>query len=481
MPAEWTEAEIRDFGYQVVDLIAESLTSIDRGPVFRPVPPDVAASLSAGILPADGVPADAILADFRDQVLPYPMGNGHRRFWGWVNSPPSVIGIFAEALAAAMDPSVAGGNHAAVHLEHGVLAWFKELFGFPAESAGLLVSGGSVASLIGLAVARHARTGVDVRTAGLQSDHPKLCLYVSQEGHSCLRKAAELLGIGSAQVRVIGVDDAYRMDVAALESAIEADLAAGNRPLAVAASAGTVNTGAIDPLEAVAEVCSRHGAWFHIDGAYGAPAILSRRYAQELGPLRLADSLAIDPHKWLSVPIEAGVVLVRDAQAMRDAFSLVPPYLRTDDDLEGVGGPVWFSEFGIQQTRGFRALKVWMALRHDGINGYRAAIEAQIELAGRLRMEVERAADLELVASGLSVVCFRYAPAELSADDERLDAVNRELLHRLQLGGDAFLSGTVLRGQFVLRACIVNYKTSDKDIDGLLELVRGVSRMVMGD
>jgi len=479
MPEEWTAAEIRDFGYRVVDLIAESLTSIDRGPVFRPIPPEVADVLSSTPLPLEGTDADDILADFRDQVLPYPMGNGHRRFWGWVNSPPAVIGIFAEALAAAMDPSVAGGNHAAVHLEHGVLDWFKELFGFPAESAGLLVSGGSVASLVGLAVARHRAEG-QVRTEGLQADHPKLCVYVSEEGHSCLRKAAELLGIGSANIRTIAVDDAYRMDVAALESAIEADLAVGNRPVAVAASAGTVNTGAIDPLEAVAEVCSRHGAWFHVDGAYGAPAVLTRRYEAELGPLRLADSLAIDPHKWLSVPIEAGVVLVRDAQAMRDAFSLVPPYLRTDDDPHGVGGPVWFSEFGIQQTRGFRALKVWMALRHDGINGYRAAIEAQIGLAEQLSHAVEQAADLELVASGLSVACFRYAPPEIAGDDERLDAINRELLRRLQLGGDAFLSSSVLRGRFVLRACIINYKSRVEDIERLVELVRSVGMEVVG-
>jgi aromatic-L-amino-acid/L-tryptophan decarboxylase len=480
MPEEWTAAEIRDFGYRVVDVIAESLTSVDRGPVFRPVPPDVAAGLSSWPLPGEGTAADAILADFREQVLPYPMGNGHRRFWGWVNSPPSVIGIFAEALAAAMDPSVAGGNHAAVHLEHGVLAWFKQVFGFPADSAGLLVSGGSMASLIGLAVARHDRAGADVRTEGLQGDHAKLCIYVSEEGHSCLRKAAELLGIGSTNIRTIAVDQAYRIDVAALESAIEADLAAGNRPLAVAASAGTVNTGAIDPLEAVAEVCSRHGAWFHVDGAYGAPAILSRRYAAELGPLRLADSLAVDPHKWLSVPVEAGLVLVRDATVMRDTFSLVPPYLRTDDDPEGVGGPVWFSEFGIQQTRGFQALKVWMALRHDGINGYRAAIESQIELAEQLSQHVKQATDLELVASSLSVVCFRYASLELAGDDERLDAVNRELLHRLQLGGEAFLSGTVLRGRFVLRACIVNYKTRAEDIERLVALVRGVGMEVVG-
>src|ERR1700730_2537434 len=213
MPAEWTEAQIRDFGYQVVDLIADSLGSIDRGPVFRPVPPEVPTSLSSQGLPNEGTPAEALLADFRERVLPYPLGNGHRRFWGWVNSPPAVIGVFADALASAMNPSVAGGNHAAVHLEHGVLAWFKEILGFPAESGGLLVSGGSVANLVGLAVARHERAGFDARMDGLQGWQQKLIVYTSVEGHSCIQKAVELLGIGSANLRKIAVDDSHRMDV----------------------------------------------------------------------------------------------------------------------------------------------------------------------------------------------------------------------------------------------------------------------------
>jgi aromatic-L-amino-acid decarboxylase len=474
MPAEWTEAQIRDFGYQVVDLIAESLGSIDRGPVFRPVPPEIANSLSSQDLPETGMPPEALLADFRERVLPYPLGNGHRRFWGWVNSPPAVMGIFADALAAAMNPSVAGGNHAAVHLEHGVLAWFKELLGFPALSGGLLVSGGSVANLIGLAVARHVGSGFDVRSDGLQRAPQNLTVYTSVEAHSCVRKAVELLGIGSANLRSIAVDDHFRIDVAALEEAIATDVAAGLRPLAVVASAGTVNSGAIDPLVAVSEVCRRHGAWFHVDGAYGALAILSRRYGAELAGLGLADSVALDPHKWLSVPIEAGLVLVRDAAAMRDTFSLVPPYLRTDDDPTGLGGPVWFSEYGIQQTRGFRALKVWMTLRHDGVEGYRDSIDEQIELAETLRAKLEGAPDMELIASGLSVVCFRYLPPDGAGDEAALDSLNRELLRRLQLGGEVFVSGTVLRGTFALRACIVNYKTRDEDIERLVTLVREI-------
>jgi aromatic-L-amino-acid/L-tryptophan decarboxylase len=288
-----------------------------------------------------------------------------------------------------------------------------------------------------------------------------------------VRKAVELLGIGSDNIRVIPVDADSRMQVAALQDAIERDLAQDIRPMAVSASAGTVNAGAIDPLDEIADVCARHGVWLHVDAAYGGPAILTTRYRAALQPLARADSLALDPHKWLYIPVEAGLVLVRDATAMRDTFSLVPPYLRTDGSPTGVGGPPWFSEYGFQQTRGFRALKVWMALKHFGLDGYTALIEHDLALADHLADRVREHPDLELVASGLSIVCFRYAPPELRDDSERLNALNTALLENLQLGGQAFLSSTTLHSRFVLRACIVNPRAAASDIDFLVELVRG--------
>jgi glutamate/tyrosine decarboxylase-like PLP-dependent enzyme len=273
------------------------------------------------------------------------------------------MGIFADALAAAMNPSVAGGNHAAVHLERQVVRWFAEIVGLPSTAMGLLVSGGSMANLTALAAARHARAGFDVRLRGLQSGDARLAVYMSEEGHGCIRKSVELLGLGSESLRVIPVNERQEMRVAALAEAIDRDLAAGITPMAVAASAGTVNTGAIDDLEAIAGVCRDRQVWLHVDGAYGAAAVLSTRYRNRLRALALADSLALDPHKWLYVPVEAGLVLARDGRHLRSAFSLVPPYLRTDGDPHGVGGPPWFSEFGFQQSRGFRALKVWMTLK----------------------------------------------------------------------------------------------------------------------
>jgi glutamate/tyrosine decarboxylase-like PLP-dependent enzyme len=476
-PQPWTADQIRRIGYHVVDLIAEHLTTLEDGPVFRPVPAGVAEALFSSAAPLDGAAPETILAEFREAVAPYPFGNGHPRFWGWVNSPPVVIGALAEALAAAMNPSCAGGNHAAIYIERQVLNWFKQMLGFPRDSMGLLVSGGSMASLTAFAVARHAMAGFDVRRAGLQGGDRTLVFYVSEEGHGCLRKAAELLGIGSDNVRTVAVDEHLRMRPDDLERRIAGDLAGGRVPVAVAASAGTVNTGAIDPLGDIARICRRHGVWFHIDGAYGAPAILARQYREELAAIALADSVALDPHKWLSVPVEAGLVLIKDAALMRDTFSLVPPYLRTDGTPAGIEGPPWFSEYGFQQTRGFRALKVWMALKQHGLDGYARMIEEHIDLARYLHGRVSSAPDLEAMApAGLSIVCFRYSPPALRADAPRLDEINKALLQRIQLGGQAFLSSTVLRGAFVLRACIVNYRTRQNDLDFLVDLVRREGR-----
>ncbi len=467
-------------GYQVIDLIAGYLTTLAEGPVFRPVPTELAEKFLANPAPLSGTDADRVLQEFRETIAPYPFGNGHPRFWGWVNSPPVVIGILAEALAAAMNPSCAGGNHAAIYVERQVLNWFKEMLGFAADSMGLLVSGGSMASLIALAVARHAKAGFDIRRRGLQGAEKKMVLYLSEEGHGSIRKAAELTGLGSDNVRMVAVDETLRMRVDNLNARIIEDLAQGCQPFAVVASSGTVNTGAIDPLREIAEVCRRYGLWFHIDGAYGAPAILTQHYRQELAAIALADSVRLDPHKWLSIPVEAGLVLVKDAETMRDAFSLVAPYLRTDDKLTGVGGLPWFSEYGFQQTRGFRALKIWMALKHYGLAGYARMIEEQIDLARYLHERITATSELETMAPpGLSIVCFRYGPDVLRGDDAALNAINKALLERIQPSGKAVLSSTVLRGAFVLRACIVNYLTRRTDLDYLVDLVQQEGRALI--
>jgi aromatic-L-amino-acid decarboxylase len=470
----WTAEEIRRIGYRVVDLIADHLSTLPSEPVFTPVPTTLARQFLSTAAPLDPVAPDDILTAFADTIEPYPFGNGHPRFWGWVNSPPAVMGIFADALAAAMNPSCAGGNHAAIYVERQVIGWLRDLLGFPGSSMGLLVSGGSMATMTALAVARHVKSGGDVRVNGLRDAPNPFGFYLSAEAHSCARKAIELLGFGSASIRTIATGADYRMDVGALDAALERDRARGVQPVAVVASAGTTNTGAIDDLEAIAQICRRHGVWMHVDAAYGGPAILSGEYAQRLAALSRADSVALDPHKWLFVPVEAGFVIVRDADAMRAAFSLVPAYIRTEGNAGGVYGPPWFSEYGFQQTRGFRALKVWMTMMQFGLNGYKAAIEESLALARYLADHVRSAPDLALMAPpGLSVVCFRFVDAA-AADEASAAALNRTLLERLQLGGEAFITSTELRGQFVLRACIVNHRSTRGDVDRLVAEVRRI-------
>jgi len=460
---KWSGDEIRRVGYLVVDLIAKHLTEIENEPAFNPVPRELAEQMMNVPAPTAPQAADAILREFSDTIEPYPFGNGHPRFWGWVNSPPAVMGVFADALAAAMNPSCAGGNHAAIYVERQVIGWLREILGFPASAMGLLVSGGSMATLTALAVARHTKCGVDVRADGLRAAATPFAFYMTDQGHTCARKAIELLGFGHRTIRTIPTTDEYRMDVDALNRVIVDDVTNGVTPVAVVATMGTTNTGSIDDLEGIADVCARHAVWMHVDAAYGGPAVLLPQFAAAARGLARADSAALDPHKWMFVPVEAGFVAVRDADAMRSAFSLVPPYIRTAGSPTGVYGLPWFSEYGFQQTRGFRALKVWMTMKQFGLDGLRAAVAENIALARYLAERIAALPQFELVSTGeLSVVCFR---------DRADDATNRALLDRLQLGGDVFITSTELGGRFVLRACIVNHRSTRADVDRLIAAI----------
>ncbi|MCP2322676.1 glutamate/tyrosine decarboxylase-like PLP-dependent enzyme [Hamadaea flava] len=456
---EWDADEVRSIGHRIADLVADHLTALPGKPVWQPY--------EATVPPADGGPVglDEVLDEIAERVLAYPFGNGHPRYAAWVNSPPHVLGAYAETLAATLNPSVAGGDHAAVHVEREVIRVFRELAGFPDTGMGLLVSGGSMATLTALAVARHRaaeRHGLDVREHGLAGR--TFVLYLGTEGHGSARKAAELLGIGSANIRLIPADADHRMRPDLLRQQVEADKGAGVVPVAVMASAGTVNTGAIDPLTEIAGICAEHELWLHVDGSYGGPAVL---LLDDHAPVRAAlsavDSIALDPHKWLYAPVDAGLVLLRDAQLARDAFSLVPPYLRTDDEP-------WFSEFGFDQTRPFRALKVWAQLRHLGLDGYRRLIARDIAVAGRLAAVVEADPELELLAHGLSVVCFRSAGL---ADEQ-----NREVLTEVQHAGRAFLAGTTVNGVFALRACVVNPRMGSADAEAIVAEVRRAAGLI---
>jgi len=478
-----SEGEFRKLGYQAVDIAARYFAELPGRPVFQRMEEGERQALMNMPLPTAPLPGDEILRVLAERILPRPMGNGHPRFFGWVNSPPAMLAVITEILAAAMNPSCAGGDHAAIYLEHCVVRWLMELLGYPVEgSAGLLVSGGSMASLTALAAARHRAFGrleIDLRKQGVGGSNTKLRLYGSTQVHGCVQKAVELLGLGSDCIQWIGVDDECRILPGELRRAIREDQQQGLHPFCMVASAGSVQTGAIDPLDALADIASESNLWLHVDGAYGAAAILDPKCKPLFRGMERADSIALDPHKWLSVPVECGCVLVRDGSLLRDAFSLVPPYIRTEPG-KGIGNLPWFAEYGFQQTRGFRALKLWVTLAHAGTSGLQRQIARQIALARYLEQEIEASSHLELLSKGrLSIVCFRYVPRQLVGNDEALNALNKTIMERMQAGGTAFLTNTTLAGRFYLRACILHYATTERDIDGMLQTVEDVASEVM--
>jgi glutamate/tyrosine decarboxylase-like PLP-dependent enzyme len=368
-----------------------------------------------------------------------------------------------------MNAQQGGGNTIGTDVERQAIAWCAQMLGYTPEASGLLVSGGSMANLLALAVARHARSGFDVREEGL-TGRELLTVYGSVEMHSSLQRAVEVLGLGNRALRRIPVDEQDRIDVGALGRTIAADLRGGHRPICVIGNAGTVNTGAIDPLDTLADVALEHGLWFHIDGAFGALAHLSPRLRPLLRGMDRADSLAFDLHKWGYLPFEAGCLLVRDRESHRKAFTLRPPYLK-HAERGAAAGDLWFSDYGIQLTRGFRALKVWMELKHQGVEKLGRLIEQNVAQASYLAGLVRDAPDLQLLATvALNIVCFRYVAA--GWDEPRLNRLNEELLIRLQESGLAMPSGTLVRGRYAIRCAITNHRSRRGDFVLLVEAVR---------
>jgi glutamate/tyrosine decarboxylase-like PLP-dependent enzyme len=475
-PLAMSPEEFRRLGHELIDRTADLLAHIAEEPVYQRVPDVNRDELLALPLPETGVAPEAIFDFFRDCIQPYPLGNCHPRFFGWVNSPPSHAGVLAALLEAAFNTSAAGGDQAAIYLERAVTRWLMQLAGFPEQgSFGLLVSGTSMATLTALSAARFRagqRLGFDARKMGLQQPHPRMVIYATAEAHSCITKSVEMLGLGSNSICKVRTDASHRMDAAALREQIVADKSEGLSPFCVVASAGTVNTGAIDPLDSIADICAEQQLWLHVDGAYGAFGCLDASKRDLYRGLERVDSLALDPHKWLSVPIECGCVLVRDQQTLRDAFSLVPPYLRTDPG-KGVGGLPWYSEYGFQQTRGFRALRLWATLAAAGRKGIAESITRHNKLAQWMAAQIEASEDLEIAAPvTLSIVCFRYVPRDSGLTAAQLDDLNKAIMESVQVSGDAFLTSTIVNGRFVLRACILHYATTQDDVAALLAAVR---------
>ena len=475
-PEDWDA--FRDLAHHMLDDMLDYQQQIRQRPVWQPVPPEVKNFLKQP-LPLTPQPHDQVYQDFVDYVLPYPMGNPHPRFWGWVMGNGTPFAAMAELLAATMNPNMGGGEHAANYVEAQVVDWFKEMFGYPQEASGLLTSGASMANLVGLTVARNTLAGFDIRRRGLRAGQRQMVLYASQEVHSCVHKAVELLGLGRDALRLIQVNEAYEMDLSTLQEAIAADRRAGLQPFCVVGTSGTVNTGAIDDLKGIAEICRKEGLWFHVDGAIGAVAVLSPEVGNCVEGVRLSDSLALDLHKWMYMPFEAGFVLVRSEKSHRMAFSLTPEYL-AHAERGLAAGQLWFSDYGLQLTRGFRALKVWMSMKEHGVPKFGRMIQQNMAQAQYLAQLVNAHPLLEMMAPvQLNIVCFRFNPGGLNQD--ALNGLNQELLIRLHESGIAAPTYTTLHEQYCLRAAITNHRSRREDFDILVEAVARIGAEVLAE
>lgn len=475
-PAELSPDQFRAIGHDLVDQIADFLATI----ADRPVAPDSTPRAMRSLLGPDRVPARgedpaAIVRDSARLLFDHSTFNGHPRFFGYITSSASPIGALADLLAASVNPNVGawGLSPIATEIEQQAVRWIAELIGYRPDCGGILVSGGNMANMVCLLAAIRAQAGPGKRTIGLSAT-PDLRVYASVEVHTWLQKAADICGIGTNAIRSVPVDASLAMDLSALARLIAEDRKAGHQPAVVIGTAGSVSTGAIDPLPGIAALCQREGLWFHVDGAYGAPAAMLDDAPATLRALELGDSVAVDPHKWLYAPMEAGCALVRRPKHLHDAFVFHPPYYRFEGAADDP--PTNFHEWGPQNSRGFRALKVWMTIRQVGRDGYVRMIADDCALARELHAMASKHDELEALTCSLSITTFRYIPTGPRRSDKDLDALNSAILAKLQKDGDVYLSNAIIGGRFALRACVVNFRTTSADIAALTDAAVAAGR-----
>jgi aromatic-L-amino-acid/L-tryptophan decarboxylase len=482
-PIDMSPAVFRRLGHRAVDAMADLMASLPERPVTTgETAPQIRERLGQRPLPARGEDAERTLDEALELMSEHSLFIGHPRFMGYITSSSAPIGALADLIAACVNPNLGGWplSPMASEIEAQTINWIAELLGFPVPAGGILVSGGNMANFIAFWTARRHKLEWNVRKEGFFTSGPRRPrVYTSEETHTWIQKAADLSGLGTDCIRWIPTDNDLRMDVALLRRQVESDRAAGDLPFLVIGNAGTVSTGAIDPLPEIADLAKELGLWFHVDGAYGAPAAALPEAPADLKGLCRADSVVVDPHKWLYAPLEAGCVLVKNSKQLRDTFSYHPPYYPDADPAPDA--PPMYHELGPQNSRGFRALKVWMGFRQVGRDGYTQMMGEDMSLARALYHRVSTKEELEPGTQNLSITTFRFVPTDLRESTQAgayLNDLNREIVAKLQSGGKVYITHAVVKGTYLLRACVVNFRTSLADIEAVPALVIEAGREI---
>lgn len=474
-PIEISKDEFKKIGYRLIDKIADFIDTIEKRPVTTgESPKQLQNFLGRESLPENGSPASEIVSRAADLLMQHSLFNGHPKFMGYITSSAAPIGALADLLAASVNPNVGAQilSPIATEIERQTVRWLAEFIGVSPDYGGILVSGGNMANFTAFVAARTAKAPKNIKAEGLAANAAKLVIYCSKTTHIWVEKAAVLFGLGSKSIRWIQTDAWNKMDNVILEEAITKDIEDGCQPIMVIGTAGDVSTGAVDNFSAIGAICKKFDLWFHIDGAYGVPAAVVPELKKLFDGIEIADSIALDPHKWLYSPLEAGCTLVKNPQHLLDTFSTHPEYYNfsthQDSNLN-------YYEYGLQNSRGFRALKVWMALQQVGRSGYVKMISQDIELSKLLFREAKKNRELEAMTQNLSITTLRYVPSDYMAEGENrekyLNILNETLLNNLQQGGEVFLSNAIVREKYCLRSCLVNFRTSEKDIHEIIAII----------
>ncbi|MBU3026016.1 pyridoxal phosphate-dependent decarboxylase family protein [Zobellia galactanivorans] len=474
-PIDMNREKFQKVGYQLIDDVSNFIHSIDQKPVTpNESPSTLQAILGHSSLPENRKPAKELISRTTDLLFNHSLLNGHPKFLGYITSSAAPIGALADLLAASVNPNV--GAHIlspiATEIEKQTVKWLCEFIGVSSNYGGLLVSGGNMANFTAFLAARTAKSPKNIKEDGIQNATNQLTVYCSKTTHTWIEKAVILFGLGTKSIRWIATDASNKMDTQLLETTIKEDLKNNYTPLMVVGTAGDVSTGVVDNLNELSAICKKYDLWFHIDGAYGAPAAIVPKYKHLFEGIKEADSIALDPHKWLYSPLEAGCTLVKNPQHLIDTYSSHPEYYNfsnTDGEMAQN-----FYEYGLQNSRGFRALKVWLSLQQVGRSGYEALITEDIELSKMLFDLAQKHNELEAVSQNLSITTLRYVPIDHDTDNNYLNTLNESILNELQTGGEVFLSNAIVKEQYCLRACIVNFRTSEKDIEEIIGIITSV-------